>query len=257
MNDEILKFLVGKPPQNSNYDDGASTSSPRQRTSSIPSTPQSQPSSYSTPHRGSVRGSYTPKSIRKLCDSFTDVLENDWFDIDSTAWQLLRSIANLRERLWHGSRFQKLLEDGSLNDSTGGGLNRQDLDLMMDHDLIQHEKMLTQLRRTMAQLAQSQDALGRRLDECFRCIEEINQMDEAWLEKACNLYKATAQELYRKQVLAQNVLRDAGSSGLLGENVPDEIESPRQVAKSAAEKWSRSCKESHLCGLDTKALKNK
>ena len=234
MNDEILAFLVG--------DRGASTddthSSPQRN--SLPA-----PSTKSADQRRTPGGSRnTPRNIKRVSASFHSTLRNDWIGTDDLTLQIVKSIANLRERLWQGNKFLRTLreeEEQAVVD--GGGMVPDDIVLMLDHDLKQHENMMAQLRRSVAQMAQAQDAIGRRLDEWYKCCG--SDEEEHSLEDALQLYKATGCELYRKQLLTQDICISGGSVGLLQEET-DTVENPRQIAKEICEKWARKHKESHL-----------
>ena len=148
------------------------------------------------------------------------------------------------------------------------GLNVDDLQLALDHDLRQHERMMATLRRSLSALNQAQEALGRRLDEYYRLQQTVSIEGRAYilhilsLEECQGLFTATASELYRKQMLAEKVL-NSFHDGLLvcrDERLDDDREkagsrSPRRVAHHCSELWSRQHKKSHL--LEYKVLLEK
>jgi hypothetical protein len=237
------------------------------------------------------------KEYRTICKAFEGVLVRDWLDTDeNNLEQVMQSIANLRERIWETSRL--LLEIKSIQDSSAaagwkglgyrggrgkGCLMGEDLELALDHDLLQHERMLTGARRLLATMGQAQDALGRRLDELYHFaattegLSVFNDDDEddygeresrdfnSKLEECQSLFTATSNELYRKQMLAEEVLLSCNDYLLYSNSEEDEDmlvstagseeereggykniysiqKNPHQIAQRCADQWSRTSK---------------
>jgi len=113
-------------------------------------------------------------------------------------------------------------------------LTVEDLELTLTYELLQHEKMTSLCRRLMSQLAQEQDAMGRRLDELMMVAmaasaadfsvdvdkalvddDEDYRLSVVSKEEECRqLYMATSRELYRKQILAQRLFDSIDDSTL-------------------------------------------
>mmetsp|Transcript_15122 Transcript_15122/g.32494 ORF Transcript_15122/g.32494 Transcript_15122/m.32494 type:complete len:300 (-) Transcript_15122:2747-3646(-) len=124
----------------------------------------------------------------------------EWKDTNRQLEGVLRSIANLRDRLyWESSRLRvpsvgteahnnatnrQSTTEGrqgrgqqpswrdcgfrsslSKHKSSGGPLRMEDIDLALNHDLLRHERMMSALRSLLASLAKTVDDIGRRLDE--------------------------------------------------------------------------------------------
>ena len=213
------------------------------------------------------------KTIRKyhqVIKAFEGALARDWLEVDDNLAQVMQSIANLRHRCWHASRLLSSQEEEEDDDDEmkpwqGQGyrkaerkasyLNRDDLELALSHDLLQHERMMAGARRLLLSLQQAQEALGRRLEELLLFHMEastiIEETDSSLLNKVdeCqHLYCTTASELYRKQAMAEQVLKSANDSLLYQETKGEYEESPSPllIAQRCADKWPRTHKESNL-----------
>lgn len=194
----------------------------------------------------------------------------DWLDTDDTAQRVVGSVANLRERLWHTSRQLlaqkqggpgvKLWRHGGYRgprDHPEWQLRADDLNLALDHDLRQHERMLSQLRHSLADLGATQEALGRRWDEYYRlaagddCCEHQPRGVFSTLDDGRSLFAATAMELYRKQMLAAQVLDSSNYDCLLCRDADGYLNGSdesnlRRVAHLCCEQWSRMHRDSYL-----------
>lgn len=224
-----------------------------------------------------------------MATAFAKTMVQDWLATDDTLYQIVQSIAGLRERLWQTSFALSALREkkeepaaswkkfGYRGASTGGGncgsdnddddgllLTADDLQLALDHDLRQHERMLAALRRCLSALHQAQEALGRRLDEYYRLLVVVDSAAAAQqakqdrciiilsLDDCQSLFVAAASELYRKQMMADEVFNSVHGRLLFRDNnvkgSSNEVESndPRYVARRCSERWSRQHKESAL-----------
>lgn len=251
-------------------------------------TPQSAFPLLSSPNKK------TKVQLAAVTKALEKTLVQDWIETDDLAHQVLHSIANLRERLWHTSLMllrqtttaamkQAESKQGVWKQRGGGyrhtgasmeyqgGLMVQDLQMTLDHDLVQHERMMVSLRSLLATLGQAQEAMSRRLDECYRLLllgnhhhrpsheQQLMDNDDEYDDDCVQttLFTATAKELYRKQKLAARVF-DSCNDGLLYTieddvvAVANEEFSPRNVAQCCSVQWSRTHPESHL--LDCEAI---
>jgi len=208
------------------------------------------------------------KTIRKysqIIKAFQGTLATDWLEVDDNLAQVMHSIANLRHRCWLTSRLLASHEEEDIKpwqgsgyrrkEQKGGQLNQSDLELALTHDLLQHERMLGGARRLLLSLQQAQEALGRRLEElllfhleALPMIEEHNSSLVVKVEECQQLYGATANELYRKQTMAEQVFESVKDTLLFQEAKEeyDDARSPLLIAQRCADKWSRTHKESHL-----------
>ena len=208
------------------------------------------------------------KKVQSVSSSFAKTMVNEWLETDDTLHQVVQSIAGLRERLWHTSRALAVLRDseepaawkqcgyrGGGGDGDDGVLTGDDLQLTLDYDLRQHERMMQVLRRSLSTLHQAQEALGRRLDEYYRLVDcDFSNQNRfiLSLEECQSIFVASASELYRKQALADEVLNsvldllfdpDREKTGM---PVEAETPNPRRVSRQCSERWPRHYEQSFL-----------
>jgi flagellar motor protein MotB len=216
---------------------------------------------------------YYNKSIRPIVKAFQSRLQ-DWNHTDRQLEKVLRSIANLQMRLageshLHRRHEQQRQQDDSRQEKpwVGSGfrthaavsgifLTRRDIDMALDHDLLQYERMLATLRSFMASMSQSLDALSRRLEEWMHIHwnnvgQQQQQQQQHWqqqqeplLEDAQQLYRLLAEDLYRKQVAVQRVLESSCHDRLLDfEDTPSTTvneATPQDTSKQALKEWTSS-----------------
>lgn len=237
---------------------------------------QSQ-TSTGTPRGGSnnICSPTAKKSLQPILRAFQGRLD-DWNYADTQLQTVLHSIWNLRSRLaWESKQLQQELEQtqqqqqqsswqgcGFHNSraSCSSFLLPKDVHMALDHDVLQHERMLSALRKLMASLAQALEALGRRLDEwTMLLMAMVEEEDEGTrleaqeallllLEDAQQLYHLLAQELYCKQTAAQKVLDSSIHDEILfsdpnaaaddGGGKTTTTTAPREIAKRAWKEWS-------------------
>ena len=181
----------------------------------------------------------------------------EWMELDQKLEDVLRSIANFRDRIYWESHFQRKHSDVSDErcmlmwnqkkaakqrpswkdygfrtrssiHSNDNMLFKEDISLALDHDLLQHERMLTALRSLLASLAQTVQEIGRRLDEWM--LENLSDQNDGvshrtgfkiflkgqkTIELAQEVYSRLAFDLYSKQKTARQIL-DSCHDGLLG-----------------------------------------
>ena len=232
------------------------------------------------------------KNFYSIIQAFQKCL-HQWLQTDDQLLQVVHSIADLRARCWYTSRGLRKWDEIE-NEETKQGkigntietrwksfgyhdrhptrwmLPRDNLDLALSDELIQHEKMIALLRRLLADLDQLQQMLSRRLDEVVTFyLEEQTLLDDngslqcaETVEECQQLFTATASELFRKQWLAQKVFNSTLDSLLCldeanmtsanttrphaSQTADDEQETPRGIAKTCANDWHRSCAQSRL-----------
>lgn len=216
-------------------------------------------------------------------NAFRTTLERDWIGVDNNLEEVLESVNNTWSRLPKECRLLDALHEetrewvGYGYTQTGtGGLDPDDIRLALQHDLFQHEKMMRGIRTLLAALNESQDSLGRRVDELM-----LHHMQSVWL---CNemepgvmgngpsasfattvsmvayiqdLLSILSMELNRKQRLAREVL-DIANDNLLcgtddrydldGENygLGEMVKSPRRVVTACCTNWPLGSKASFV-----------
>lgn len=138
------------------------------------------------------------KRYYQLLRSFDDKVQKVWLDLDDQMLAILQNVASIRGRLpleWKLLRSPDLvanehseIHDGDSANGAGvdggwkfcgyGGkprecshafrLRRDDARRALEHDLVQHEKMLRGLRSCMSDLAEAHEALGRVVDGTWK-----------------------------------------------------------------------------------------
>jgi hypothetical protein len=218
------------------------------------------------------------RQYKSIGNAFNQVLVNNWLSADDHASAVIHSIANLRDRVYLISRDLRTLKQAQeerqrygvaeppwkgngYRRKTGTRLTRTDLELALSHDLTQHERMLAGLRSALVELQQAQDGMGRRLDELLALYNSSNlrywsRVDTEEVEKICALverceivYKATSNEVFRKQCLAEDVVSSTTDSILFREPAILDVSSkrtPQSVAQHCANQWSRGSTQSFL-----------
>lgn len=201
----------------------------------------------------------TPKSVTKKVQSVAGEFVKsvcNWLEVDDTGQELVQSISGLRERIWQISKELASMKQRTTKQAEWkkhGYRNRndellsiEDLELALHHDVLQHERMLTSLRKMLSGTAQTQEAMGRRLDEFYRLLDDAQMVRGSFLslEDCQGLYTATANELYRKQMLAEKVLDSVSDRLLYREDEHgSNDENPRRLAQQCSEQWSRRHKD--------------
>jgi len=222
----------------------------------------------------------------RLYKSFFAIVETEWLDMDNQLEAVVGSIDNIRSRLPMESRILRTIKDEddwerkkpwdgyALGYSTrrehNFALRVEDIRLAQGHDLQQHEKMLSGLRRLLSALSETQEALGRKLDELmghhWECCEDMGSSSEdssssssslqTLVDEASLAYHQLAMELYRKQGLVQELLdsvaddmiegeeRGAHEAGPKGDTILGRGRSSRSTASSCAKEWPRSSESS-------------
>jgi len=217
------------------------------------------------------------KRYYQLLRSFSNKIHQSWFEIDNQLLAVLESIVSIRGRLPLEWKSLHSYDDGKHNKEVntktnvqnwkGAGfrgmkeiqqpvhLHRADIQLALDNDLEQHEKMITALRSLISELSECHDSLGRVVDtiwmfhlehhvqddeEFLHHIDEINEESEMSLlvQNATVFFQTLSQELYRKQGLISTVI-DTTNDEILGIGSDLTIETPLKVARICHRQWER------------------
>eukprot|EP00522_Entomoneis_paludosa_P016201 CAMPEP_0172440304 /NCGR_PEP_ID=MMETSP1065-20121228/969_1 /TAXON_ID=265537 /ORGANISM="Amphiprora paludosa, Strain CCMP125" /LENGTH=307 /DNA_ID=CAMNT_0013189091 /DNA_START=312 /DNA_END=1235 /DNA_ORIENTATION=- len=283
MQREFEQFMLsGKAsiPNKKNHQNRPSPSS-----SPFQTTPPPRPSSS---HKKKPAFPKLAQHVQIAIDAFQNVLVTEWTSSDDQMYLVMESIANLRERIWIASREASFLaetsssvlspswkECGFRGPRSTSFLLPQDVELSLSHSLLGHERMLEALRQGMAQLAQAQEAMGRRLDDVFahfdsfqshchvfqaesrdeedklKC-QRLEQAIGSQVDECLELFRAAASELFRKQNLSQTVLESDHDFLLYHEEstAGNEFKMlPKTLARLSTSKWARSHRESSLADL--------
>ena len=210
--------------------------------------------SFPAPSMTSSSSSQKKRRKKKQVDPILKVIQSkvqEWKDMDDQIEAVIDSIANLRFRIWcescriiqqkYGSHDgtrkkeewkQYGLRCSSYNvggrcGSSGDYLLLEDVELALNYDLLQHERMVAGVRQLMSALGQIFESIGRRLDEWMRieCEEGYSEYGDDWGGGGAiggeglqlmvqDVYQFLSDELYRKQMLVKNIL-DTCHDGLI------------------------------------------
>ena len=198
----------------------------------------------------------------------------EWLPVDDNLHQLVQSIASLRQQIWYASgsaadaaaeksnssnRWRTCGYRGSSRRTCDRRLHTSDVQLALTHALLQHERMLAGLRKLIQALGQAQQAMVRRLDELLILYCTSNTVPGAQvfmalqMEECRELYQATANELLRKQIMADQILESSSDACLqLGRNceadpAASRSQQPRTIARKVATEWPwQTNPKSHL-----------
>ena len=209
--------------------------------------PVKQPTSSTKDERnsgGSASGSGKKnKSDVVVLRAFQGRLQ-EWKDTDHQLEAVLSSMANLRDRIWWETQQMETIqahkpwEKCSFRPSFMSEMTLDDVQLALTHDLLQHEKMMVNGRKLIANLAQTQDGMGRRLDEWMMMNHDsaLSPQGLMRLEQAQDIYRLLAEKLYARQELLKSVL-DSSQDGLVDRNSVEMDENPRVVIRKVLREW--------------------
>lgn len=240
---------------------------------------------YSAAGSSPTRGNTAKQQTRRhhaLVKAFQQALTS-WLSVDDQLLLVVGSIENLRRRCYLTNRMlvEESSNDENLFDSrpswkecgyrscnVHNTLPSDSLQDTLTDELLQHEKMSTAARRLMSQLSAEQDAVGRRLDDLLvfhvdhslaidnPCCDSHSgtlraKMHET-VEECQHLFLAAASEVFRKQLLVQQLL-DSTNDSLLYNQQDDNSSGPwkrdkdaRRTARKCADQWPRTSVSSPL-----------
>lgn len=197
----------------------------------------------------------------QILKAFQGTLERDWLRVDDNLHDVVSSIANLRGRIsMESSQLTTMESNNSPKQWDGYGYHhpikssgvlwKEDVELALSHDLLQHEKMLMGARTLLAALSDAQEALGRRLEEAILHNMEMQCMPwTSVVDRLQEVFCALAMELYRKQLLVQSLLNSVNDDLLLAVHQEHDVDAelnPRRVADKCCRDWPRGSKSSHV-----------
>ena len=258
----------------------------------LPSTPliTSSGSSISTPSTSSSatkQKSKEKKRYYQLIHSFNDKVTHTWKHIDDQILAVLQNIVSIRSRLpleWKVLHSSRLKNDNvnPQDDDYGRGedewkqhglqgklketsysfhLHTSDVQLALNHDMTQHEKMLAAIRTFMTNLSECHEALSRVVDTLWKfhldCVQDRIEEDgeddddgdmQNMVDNVTEVYQMLSSELYRKQMLIPLIL-ESTQDEILGIEKGNIIEGSRkglQSARDCCKSWDRSSKESSI-----------
>jgi len=232
-----------------------------------------------SPSADNDRSGKKKKAHRPILRAVQGRLE-EWKDTNSKLDAVLRSIANLRDRIYWESTFFNLQREqkeqpvwggsgfrsGFSNDNSCNSLQKEDIHLALDHDLLQHERMLSAVRSLVASLAQVVDEIGRRLDEwMLQNLMDQNELvvrdarEQNAFELAQEVYSLLALDLYSKQNTATRVFESCHDGVLGGVDTNGQGHSyfksdPRDVIKKSSKELSKPENRNLLLSLVEKLL---
>jgi len=255
---------------------------------STPSIINSNSSSIGTPSTSSLttkQKSKEKKRYYQLIHSFNDKVIHTWIHIDDQILTVLQNIVSIRSRLpleWKVLHSSHLKDDninpqdddfgrdeewkqhglqGKLKETPYSfHLHMSDVQLALNHDMTQHEKMLAAIRTYMTNLSECHEALGRVVDtlwkfqlDCTQDIEEDGEEDDEedggmqnMVDNVTEVYQMLSSELYRKQMLIPQIL-ESTQDEILGIEKGKIVEGSRkglQSARDCCKSWDRSSEES-------------
>jgi len=224
------------------------------------------------------------KRMNQLIKIYATILQNEWLHTDEQLQAVISAILNIRQRLPiehkmvldHETNVKSDLDKNykppyiRQNESTKdlvwhpstGFLTLDDVELALEHDLAQHEKMMGHVRKLLKQLYAANEALGRHFENIMqhqndnwetiqKALQEqplegpmermVNNVD-----RASRILLMLSNELYRKQVMAQSVLDTLDGLICAGQDYNNETKGTSKgikVAKNAASNWSMGSKQ--------------
>jgi hypothetical protein len=215
----------------------------------------------------------TKKRYYQLLRSFSNKIQQSWFEVDDQMLAVLESIVSIRGRLhieWkmlnsYDTRLTyKGQEMGGQNWKDAGcrgkhemqqplHLHQADVQLALENDLDQHEKMIGALRSLISELSETHDSLGRLVDTIWMfhldsresILEVGDENDEQngmdlLVQNTNDLFQILSLELYRKQSLVPAVIASINDEMLCVKSDPISSEStPLEVARSCQKDWKR------------------
>lgn len=202
------------------------------------------------------------KRFRALLTTFALTVANDWLYNDDQLSTVISSIDNLRQRLpviyrqWvqrknqrqgrlQGVPLWKPYNSTSKVSRTSTGpyssltveLTEEDLFLTLHHELQNHEKYMTYVRKLLLQMSDAVQTSSRQLDAAFLFYQQHTETlatsyDASYdynasflLDLACDVFTILSKELHRRQTLAQTDLLNTGMDQLLPEEDINDVTS--------------------------------
>jgi hypothetical protein len=230
----------------------------------------------------------TKKRYYQLLRTLSNKIQQSWFEIDDEILAVLENIVSIRGRLpleW------KLLNSYNVSNTTSYDeiemekddwkcagfrgkieavqhplhLQQNDIQLALDHDLEQHEKMIGAVRSLISELSECHESIGRLVDtiltfhlDCHQDDDdnniridredENNERSELDLQvhNSTEFFHALSTELYRKQCMIPTLIESINDQLLgVGSDQASTENSPLTVAKRCHKAWARQI-DDHL-----------
>lgn len=184
------------------------------------------------------------KQYQLLWRKFRNTVENEWLFYDKELERVLDSMLNVRGRLPTEAKMLQACSDYGTSSHTHSGFKRHaswklhgfrsirndapscigfmnvsDIRKTYDHDLLQHEKLFSMLRKFIKKLFDVQNTLTRNLDDLMRhhlhCVNDAVDDEQVELDcsngiisidNATEFYTMLSRELFRKQQMIGELL---------------------------------------------------
>jgi len=256
-----------------------------------PSTPSiiNSNSSIGTPSTSSSttkQKSKEKKRYNQLIHSFNDKVTHTWIHIDDQILAVLQNIVSIRSRLpleWKVLHSSHLKDDninpqdddfgrdedewqqhglqGKLKETPYSfHLHASDVQLALNHDMSQHEKMIAAIRTLMTNLSECHEALSRVVDTLWKfhldCVqdriegeedeEDDGDMQNMVVDNVTEVYQMLSSELYRKQILIPLILESTQDEilGIEKGKITEGYRKGLQSARTCCKSWDRNSEES-------------
>jgi hypothetical protein len=258
-----------------------STNSKKKKKKKRPSTGTSPQKQTTTPPKTEPISSPSPSKLNQstkkryyqLLRSFSNKIQQSWFELDDQMLAVLENIVSIRGRLPLEWKMLSLYDNTRPCKEQGMGgqnwkhagcrgthetqhslhLHRADVQLALDNDLDQHEKMISALRSLISELSETHDSLGRLVDtiwmfhldsqEVILEVEDENkEQDEmdSLVQNINVMFQVLSTELYRKQSLIPALIGSINDEMLCASLDPVSTEStPLEVARICHKDWRR------------------
>lgn len=233
------------------------------------------------------------KKYWAIFHKFCHILQSQWLDIDDQALEVIQSISGIRHRLpvtmkllnrykdlamnlnscdWKHKCHNQLLVSTTQQQSRNSLLQKDDVELALSHDLLQHEKMMEGLRSLFANLSEIHEALSRTLEEMMK--HQLQQDEQkmnysqyysllstkSYLQSSSlvclisDLFGMLSVELFRKQSMVRFIFNSADDRLFISsqEEKSDSQDDhpnldeygPKKIVNHCLHNWPRSCDES-------------
>lgn len=232
------------------------------------------------------------KRFRALLTTFAFTVSKEWLYNNDQLSTVISSIDNVRQRLpviyrqWVQRKKQrqgrlqvvplwKQQYNGAFKVSptfTGSHsslavqLTEEDLCFTLHHELQNHEKYLTYVRKLLLQMSDAVQTASRQLDALFLFYQQhADTLATAYasydytasflLDLACDVFLILSRELYRRQTLAQTELLNTGRDQLLPEEDTQDGTIPRSsgsLSDPTTSSYATSSLVSQNDGIGTK-----
>ena len=201
------------------------------------------------------------KRFYQLLRSFSNKIQQSWFEIDDQILAVLENIVSIRARLpleWkilhsfninNKRGFEEECKEQNMTDNWNyfgfrgkikalrypAHMQRADVQLALEHDLEQHEKMIVSLRSLISELSECHESLGRLVDTIWKfhldCQTQGNEIYydggdnsnenfdmDVLVQNTTDLFRLLSTELYRKQCLIPLMIESINDGLLDGES---------------------------------------